>query len=276
MKRKLFLTMSLMAAIAGMVSTPLRAESRSCTNRTLHGSFAFTAQGTTLATLGLPAPLTGTFASSGTAKFDGNGHFELTAISSFAGVVQGPATVTGTYSVNEDCSYTSQASNGASFRAVIVDHGREIFILQTNKGVVITGMAKAQRPRDEDEERDRGLRERKSCDNRSFAGTYGFLAQGYAGAPTLPGAPFAPLAGVGIVHVNPDGTFTMMAQRSVDGVIDPELLPLKGTYKFNSDCTAELIFDVGFHFTAVQVNRDETVFIETDPGTAVIVKAKRI
>ncbi len=36
------------------------------------------------------------------------------------------------------------------------------------------------------------------------------------------------------------------------------------------------VFEVGFHLDATVVNNSETVFIETDPGTAVIVKAQRI
>lgn len=271
MRGILFLTIAIAGVSAGL-AVPTHAENLYCTNATLHGSFAFTAQGTTLASLGLPAPLTGAFASSGSAEFDGKGHFELTATSSFAGVVQGPATVSGTYSVNSDCSYTSQASNGASFSAVIVDHGREILILQTNKGVAITGTAEARRRPEADAISNS---ERKTCDSVSFAGAYGFLAAGFAGAPTLPGDPFGPLAGVGIVNVSPDGTFTMTAQRSVNGVIDPEPLQLKGTYQFTSRCTVELSFEVGFHFIAELVNGDEAVFIETDPGTAVIVKTKR-
>lgn len=266
MQRILFSTI-LMAGVSAGLAVPTHAEDLYCTNATLHGSFAFTAQGTTLASLGLPAPLTGAFASSGFAEFDGKGQFELTATSSFAGVVQGPATVSGTYSVNGDCSYTSQASNGASFSAVIVDHGREILILQTNNGVVITGTAKV---RGRAEPNEITNHEGKACDNRSFAGSYGFLAEGFAGAP------FGPLAGVGVVNVSLDGTFTMTAQRSVDGVIDPGPLQLKGTYQFTSGCTVQLSFDVGFHFSAELVNRDEALFIETDPGTAVIVKSKRI
>jgi hypothetical protein len=270
---KILLLATLIASVGAGLPVLAHAEDLHCTNATLQGSFAFTAEGTTLAGLGLPASLTGAFASSGSAEFDGSGHFELTATSSFAGVVQGPSTVSGTYSVNTDCSYSSQATNGVYFRAVIVDHGREILILQANNGVVIAGTAKATARRDP------GAfprHEHSACDNKSFAGSYGFLAQGFAGAPTLPSAPFAPLAGVGVVNVSPDGTFTMTAQRSVDGVIDPAPLPLKGTYQFTSGCTVNLMFDAGFHFTAQIVNRDETVFIETDPGTALIVRSKRI
>jgi len=45
----------------------------------------------------------------------------------------------------------------------------------------------------------------------------------------------------------------------------------------NSDCTFGMIFDVGFTFDAVIVNGGkEILFVETDPGTALIVKAKKI
>jgi hypothetical protein len=59
---------------------------------------------TLLAALGLPSPLRGPFVSSGDASFDRAGHFNLTSVSSFNGIVQGPATVNGSYSVNSDCT----------------------------------------------------------------------------------------------------------------------------------------------------------------------------
>jgi len=245
------------------------ASRQSCSNAGLHGSYVYTAHGVTLPALGLPAPLTGAFASSGSAEFDGQGHFTLTARSSFDGVLQGPATVTGSYAVNADCSYTSQASNGVTFRAVITGHGAELLILQTSKGTVISGVAEARREREESED------EPRACSIRHSAGSYGFIADGYAGAPTLPGAPFAPLAGVGTVNLNADGTFTMMAQRSVNGSIDPQVLPLTGRATV-SDCTLTLDFDIGFYFVGTIRDRNEIFFIETDPGTALSVRARRI
>jgi hypothetical protein len=240
----------------------------------LRGNFGYSANGTTLAALGLQPQLTGAFVSSGYAAFDGGGHFELTATSSFNGVIQGPATITGTYTVNDDCSYTSAASNGVTFRGVIVDHGRELLILQTTPGVAITGTAKK---RDADGRRgDESGEHSRACSSDKFAGNYGFLATGFAGAPTLPNTAFGPLAGVGVIDVKPDGTFTMTAQRSVGGVLDPAPLPLTGSYTMGANCTAELTFDVGFHFSATIVNNSETVFIETDPGTAVTAVSKRL
>jgi hypothetical protein len=130
-----------LGAVVAMAITPLTIHAREfdrrvCTNESLRGEFGFTAHGTTLPALGLQAPLTGAFASSGSADFDGMGHFTLTATSSFQGVIQGPATVTGIYAVNSDCSYTSRASNGVTFQAVIVNGGRELLILQTTPGCV--------------------------------------------------------------------------------------------------------------------------------------------
>ncbi|MFL6417015.1 MAG: hypothetical protein ACJ74Y_15240 [Bryobacteraceae bacterium] len=249
---------------------------RGCDNRSLRGDFAFTAEGTTLAALALPAALTGAFSSGGFTHFDGAGHFTLIATTSFNGAVQGPATVAGTYSVNEDCSYTSKASNGVTFRAAIVDDGHEILILQTTPGTVIAGVAKK---RGSDEGSDSGQdREGRhgTCSAETFSGNYGFLAKGFAGPPTLPTAQIAPLAGVGIIHVDFNGTFTMSAQRSAGGAIDPDPLTLTGSYTLSPDCTAQLTFDVGFHFTATIVSGDEAFFIETDPGTAVSVIAKRL
>jgi hypothetical protein len=253
--------------------------SRACANEDLHGHYGFTANGVTLPSLGLPAPLTGAFASGGTAYFDGAGSFTLTAISSFHGVIQGPQTVTGTYNVSPDCNYTSQANNGVSFQAVIVKHGSEIFILQATPGAIITGIAEKRDLETYDERaaenEDEHWREKKVCTAEGFSGRYGFLAEGFAGAPTIPAASFGPLAGVGTVDVRPDNKFTMMARRSVNGVLDPGLIPLTGTYTIGSDCTAHLTFDVGFHFDGI-ITADGVLFIETDPGTAVTVTTKRL
>lgn len=232
-----------------------------CTNASLRGTYGFVARGTTLAGSPLPAALQGPFASGGVSTFDGQGNVFLTSTSSFNGVIQ-PVEVRGTYQVNSDCSYTSQAENGIAFRAVIVDGGRELLILQTTPAVVISGTAIQRSPR---------------CENKPFQGIYGFAAEGAAGPPTIPAKLAGPLAGVGTVAFERDGTFVLVATRSVNGAIDPEPLALTGVYSMNSDCTFGMIFDVGFTFDAVIVNGGkEILFVETDPGTALIVKAKKI
>ena len=85
------------------------------------------------------------------------------------------------------------------------------------------------------------------------------------------------LDGVGAVSFSSDNTFQMTATRSVNGVIDPAPLALTGTYSVNADCTFKMTFEVGFTFSAVIVNGgNEVLFVETDPGTTLIVKAVRM
>ena len=77
--------------------TSERGSQRRCSNATLRGSYGFTAQGVTLPGSPVPSALQGPFASGGSATFDGHGNLQLTATSSFNGVIQGPTTVRGVY-----------------------------------------------------------------------------------------------------------------------------------------------------------------------------------
>lgn len=252
-----------------------RRRERGCTNASLRGTFGFTAQGVTLAGSPVPAPLQGAFASSGVSTFDGRGNFVLTATSSFNGLLQGPATVRGTYDVNDDCTYTSIAENGVTFRAVIVSGGDELLILQTTPGVVISGMA--QRQGRSWDKLANILAAAPACGAAAIRGTYGFLADGVAGPPTIPAELAGPLKGVGTVSFEKGGTFTLVATRSVNGTLDPAPLTLTGTYSFTDRCSFRMAFDVGFTFNATIVDGgEEVLFIETDPGTTLTVRAKRL
>jgi hypothetical protein len=111
-----------------------------------------------------------------------------------------------------------------------VNDGRGLLILQANSGTVITGTAEKREPGAIGQAID-DLRPLQ-CTNAGVAGSYGFIAEGFAGSPTLPGAPFGPLVGVGVVTLKADGTFVMMAQRSVYGAIDPQPLPLSEKLRF--------------------------------------------
>jgi hypothetical protein len=63
----------------------------------------------------------------------------------------------------------------------------------------------------------------------------------------------------------------------VNGVLDPQVLPLTGTYHLDADCSIRMIFDVGFHFAGTVVRGgDQILFLETDPGTSIVVKARRM
>jgi hypothetical protein len=274
-------TVTVLTMMSAMMATHAEAGSadkrreRACTNASLRGTFGFTAQGVTLAGSPVPAPLQGAFASSGVSTFDGRGNLVLTATSSFDGVVQGPATVKGTYDVADDCTYTSVAENGVTFRAVIVSGGDELLILQATPGVVISGIA--QRQGRTWEKLANLLDSTPSCGAAAIRGTYGFLANGAAEAPTVSPELAGPLMGVGTVAFDKGGSFTLVATRSVNGTLDPEPLVLTGSYSFTDRCSFRMAFDVGFTFNATIVEGgEELLFIETDPGTTLTVRAKRL
>jgi hypothetical protein len=261
-------------AMAAAESFDQKHAPRGCTNGDLRGTFGFTAEGVTLPGSAVPAPLQGPFASSGTSTFDGRGHFTLTATSSFNGIVQPSGVVKGTYDVNDDCTYTSAAENGVTFRAVIVAGGDEILILQTTPGVVISGFAQ-RLGRSHDRLAD--LTGSSARCGAIVGDAYGFLANGVAGPPTIPAELAGPLSGVGTVTLDRRGGFTLIATRSVNGTLDPEPLTLTGRYTFTDACAFRLAFDVGFTFSATIVDGgDEIVFVETDPGTTITVRARRL
>jgi hypothetical protein len=247
-----------------------------CTNASLQGTYGFTARGTTLDGSPVPPDLQGPFAGSGLAVFDGQGHVTLTATNSFNGVIQS-ITVQDTYQVNPDCTYTSQADDGVTFYAVIMRQGQEVFILQTTPGVVIAGVARQQTGARPKVDAGQATVKPFTCGNGTVQGTYGFLAEGTAGPPMVPAELAGPLSGVGTVRFETNGTFLLTAIRSVNGVLDPEPLMLPGTYAVTQDCQFRMVFEVGFTFTVTIVNSGQDIlFIETDPGTTLLVQATRL
>jgi hypothetical protein len=85
-----------------------------------------------------------------------------------------------------------------------------------------------------------------------------------------------PLVGNGVVTLDRYGTFNSQVQRSVGGVLDAEQLALPGTFSVSPDCTVQMKFDIGFNFTGTVVDAgDEFLFVQTDPGTTLTVRARR-
>jgi hypothetical protein len=240
----------------------------------LRGTYGFTARGTTLAGVPIPPALLGPFASAGSATYNGRGGVSLASMASFNGTVQ-QANASGTYAVNPDCSFTSKLDNGTSFQAVIVAGGDELLVLQTSPSTVIAGRALKQ---------DSGPRRlatstvrQQACSNRTLRGTYGFIAEGRAGPPTIPAESAGPLDGVGLVSFGGNGEFNASARRSVNGTLDPETLPLPGQYSVGRDCSIDMVFDAGFQFSGVITGDGNQIeFVETDPGTTLTVTAIKL
>ncbi|MBL8219415.1 MAG: hypothetical protein JNL62_09300 [Bryobacterales bacterium] len=270
---RIIFTISVFALAAFADNQPSR-----CNNATLRGSYGFTAQGFTVAGSPVPAPLQGPFASLGTAVYDGRGGVVLTASATFNGLTQALPPVKGTYQVRPDCTFVSNLENGATFYAAIVDGAEELYVLQTTPGVIAAGTATLQSTRGRAFDFDLESNRFQSCRVAITRGVYGFISQGFAGPPTVPPPAAGPLAGVGTVAFQDNGRFRLTAVRSANGIIDPQPLQLTGTYTFTQDCNFTMNFEVvGFRFNGTVVNNGaEVQFLETDPGTTFLVKARKM
>jgi hypothetical protein len=124
------------------IAPTVQASDKGCSNYTLRGSYAQTGSGVITA----PPDQAGPFANVGTLVFDGNGGLTGTLVVSSNGS-SSPATETGTYTVNSDCTgtYTVQIApfgitSQASF--AIDTNGDELEIIVTDPGSVIICVAK--------------------------------------------------------------------------------------------------------------------------------------
>jgi hypothetical protein len=242
-----------------------------CSVEALRGHYGFSVRGFTDAASGLPAPLQGPFAAAGTTVYDGAGHVTIAARSaSFNGVVRTVPPENGTYAVDGDCVVTAQYPSGVTTRNVLVDGGRAMYAMQTNAGTTIAGVSQRLGRSDDLD------RERLRCTPQGLAGRYGFIAEGHAGPPTLALPASVPLVGNGRVTLQASGRFDATALRSVGGMLDAQPLALSGSFSVGADCAVQMSFDVGFNFSGTVVDGGrEIVFVETDPGTALVVRARR-
>lgn len=147
MKRSTISTTFAIAAVTALVlglATTAKANDKGCSNATLIGTFGFTSTGF----ITTPPAVAGPFAGVGTQAFDGNGATTATATQSQSGNIR-QVTITGTYSVNPDCTgtLTLLASPGgftSHFYFVIDDTGNEFLAICTDPGVVLTRIERRQ------------------------------------------------------------------------------------------------------------------------------------
>ena len=131
-------TMAAVTALALSISATAKAEDKGCSNETLRGTFAYTSTGYITA----PPDFAGPFAETGTQTFDGRGGTTAAVMSSQNGNIL-PLTVTGTYTVNPDCTGTmtlqvSPIAVTVDVSFVIDDGGNGFQAIETDAGLVIT------------------------------------------------------------------------------------------------------------------------------------------
>ena len=134
---KAFAVAAITTLAFGIASTA-NAEDKRCSVASLQGTFAYTSTGFIVAA---PyPPIIGPYAEVGTQTFDGRGGVTFTFNASINGSV-GPATATGSYTVNEDCTGTfTEATSGftSNFSFVLNENSSGFQAICQDSGVVVT------------------------------------------------------------------------------------------------------------------------------------------
>jgi hypothetical protein len=136
---KRVLTMVMMAAavtVQAHAKTDAKALSSAvhCSVKTLDGSYGYSFSGS--------APF-GAFTSVGIQRFDGNGHFTSTETDAAAGQILKNIPLSGTYTVNADCTGSMVAAGpGFSVTAdfVIISDGSSLYSIVTEAGTNAAGV----------------------------------------------------------------------------------------------------------------------------------------
>jgi len=140
---KAFAVAAITTLAFGIASTA-NAEDKRCSGASLQGTFAYTSTGFIVAA---PyPPIIGPYAEVGTQTFDGRGGVTFTFNASINGSV-GPATATGSYTVNEDCTGTfTEATPGftSNFSFVIDQNSSGFQAICQDSGAVITRAGRKQ------------------------------------------------------------------------------------------------------------------------------------
>jgi len=217
-----------------------------CSNATLIGKYGFALSG--FAKNAQPISFEGYF------KADGKGKFAGKENGSVGGIIVTNIPVTGTYSINSDCtgSAITQVNKAVNhFNLVVVSGGKSVQAVGADTGNVEIETVQAQG--------------KANCTLAGIAGTFGIQASGL-------------FLGVGSVAF--DGVFTLDGKGNVNGVESGSLdgavftrQPLSGTYTIASNCTGTMTTKIGSqteHSSFFITNGGKGILLtETDKDTVV-------
>lgn len=126
-----------------------KANDKGCTDHMLRGAFAYTSTGSAVA----PPVIAGPAVEVGLQTFDGRGGTTVTATLSANGNLVQFNNITGTYTVNSDCTGTFELQVAPDFTLhvffVIDDGGNGFQAIETEPGLVITRIGRRVFPKEE-------------------------------------------------------------------------------------------------------------------------------
>jgi len=106
---------------------------KGCTTAGAAGTYGFLASGSVNGV--------GPIAVTGLLTADRGGNLVVTETINLNGIIIFPATMTGTISVNSDCTFTNYFSDGTTAAGVIVNDGREVDFIETYPGALLSKLA---------------------------------------------------------------------------------------------------------------------------------------
>ena len=257
---------SVVALVFLVLAAPVASAQGRCSVATLKGSYGLVEQGTVVMDIGMPSlpPVPFPTANVAIVTYDGAGTLTATYRASFGGAPLPPGSVTGTYTVGADCTYTDTVPSVMMQRAgVIVGEGtnQEVRTVSTTQWTVATGA--------------RTKMTVGNCSVGDLKGTYLLVSQGVLGPPNAR----QPVSNVGVVTYNGRGNFSGHETVNVGGTVVQS--PFTGTYDVSANCaiSAEVRDAIGTaRMTGVLVGQganQEVRFLVTEPGTVLFGTIKR-
>lgn len=255
--RKLFASWALAIVVFALVPGVLNAQ---CTlgNATLHGTYIVSGAGTVVGV--------GSLTAVGVHTWDGHGNTVATYTASVNGSIYPGITVTGSYSVNPDCTASLTESDRSHYNFVVSPNGNSATWIRTDAGTVVIGT-------------ETRLRNREQADLAAAAVSLSSAAQCPLGNATKHGTYLVsgrgtivgvgPISAVGEITYDGQGNSIATVTLSVNGTIHSGVT-VTGTYTVNSDCTGSHTESDGSHYDFVVTTEGNTAsWIEVDSGTVV-------
>jgi hypothetical protein len=257
---------SVVALAILVVAGPVASAQGRCSVATLKGSYGLVEQGTAVVDIGMPVlpPVPFPTANVAIVTYDGAGTLTATYRATFGGVPLPPGSVTGTYTVGADCTYTDSVPSVMMQRAgVIVGEGtnQEVRTVSTTPWVVATGT--------------RTKMTVGNCSVGDLKGVYLLVSQGVLGPPNAR----QPVSNVGVITYNGRGNFYGHETANVGGTVVQS--PFTGAYDVSANCamSGEVVDAIGTaHLTGFLVGQganQEVRFLITEPGTVLVGTVKR-